>query len=260
MKKKAGGKAVLRINHVHDFKLRSIHEYREIQKSLREKINLSDRFKIEEVNTVAGVDCAYFTHNDKSYATCSIVILDYKTKAILERYETFSKVEIPYMPGYLAFRELPLIIETAEKLLITPDVFMFDGNGYYHDMHMGLATHASFFLDKPTIGVAKSYYNEFRKRYILPENRKGAYTSIYEDDKEVLRIIRTKKNTKPIFLSAGNYITLNSATEITMNFILNSKLPETTRIADVDSNRYKREVLNSFSDIENKKNGVNIYE
>lgn len=73
--------------------------------------------------------------------------------------KTFSdKIECPYIPGFLAFRELPLVIKTAKLLECKPDIYMFDRNGYLHPRHMGIATHVSFYLNAPTIGVAKTYY------------------------------------------------------------------------------------------------------
>ena len=67
------------------------------------------------------------------------------------------------MPGFLAFRELPLILKTAKLLETRPDIYIFDGNGYLHPRHMGIATHASFYLNKPTIGIAKTYLRTDKK-------------------------------------------------------------------------------------------------
>ncbi|GAB6088102.1 hypothetical protein JCM11672_33740 [Alkaliphilus crotonatoxidans] len=89
-----------------------------------------------------------------------------------------SKIEVPYIPGYLAFRELPLVQEAAKKLSNQPDIYMFDGNGYLHHRHMGIATHASFFLKRPTIGVAKSYFKIQATDFEMPKNEVGEYTYI----------------------------------------------------------------------------------
>lgn len=111
---------------------------------------------------------AYWTEETVEYAVCCIVILEQGTMKVLESKYTFGKVEVPYIPDCLAFRELPLILETVRKLEIQPDLYMFDGNGYLHPRHMGIATHASFYLNKPTIGVAKSYYKIENARYQEP--------------------------------------------------------------------------------------------
>ena len=138
----------------------------EIQKDLSTQINLSSE-KIA-FQTVAGVDLAYWTEETVEYAVCCIVVLEQGTMKVLESKYTFGKVEVPYIPDCLAFRELPLILETVRKLEIQPDLYMFDGNGYLHPRHMGIATHASFYLNKPTIGVAKSYYKIENARYQEP--------------------------------------------------------------------------------------------
>ena len=93
--------------------------------------------------------------NKTKYGTCCIVIIDYGTKEVVEKVYSYGEIPIPYIPGFLAFRELPLIIEAVKKLTKQPDIYIFDGNGYLHYRHMGIATHASFLLNKPTIGVAK---------------------------------------------------------------------------------------------------------
>ncbi|WP_459768198.1 endonuclease V [Alkaliphilus crotonatoxidans] len=109
---------------------------------------------------------------------CCIVIVDYKTKRVIEKVDYMSKIEVPYIPGYLAFRELPLVQEAAKKLSNQPDIYMFDGNGYLHHRHMGIATHASFFLKRPTIGVAKSYFKIQATDFEMPKNEVGEYTYI----------------------------------------------------------------------------------
>lgn len=88
---------------------------------------------------------------DVEKAVCYIVVLDYTTGEI----NSVGEIKFPYISGYLAFRELPLVIECNEKLSVKPDLYVFDGNGYLHQRHMGIATHASFYLNKPTISVAK---------------------------------------------------------------------------------------------------------
>jgi deoxyribonuclease V len=105
-------------------------------------------------------------------------------------------------------------VQTAGKLKEEPDLYIFDGNGYLHPRHMGIATHASMYLKKPTIGVAKSYYKIGNVDFIMPENYDGAYTDIIINNEIYGRAIRTHKNVKPIFVSVGNYIDLETATEI----------------------------------------------
>lgn len=218
-------------------------KFSEIQSELLGRVNLENNFNKENISTVGGVDIAYWNRNEVSYGTCSIVIIDLKTKEIIETVYSYGKVAVPYMPGFLAFRELPLILKAAEKLKIIPDLYMFDGNGYLHYCHMGIATHASFFLDKPTIGVAKSYLKINNVDFTMPENIKGAYTDIIIDKEVYGRTLRTRKSVKPIFVSCGNWIDLDTSIEIVMKCVNDeSRLPIPVRLADLETHKMRKQL------------------
>lgn len=228
------------IKQVHRFDLKTEEEFNLIQANLGKNIVLSNNFNIDSIKLCAGVDLAYFEKNNIQYAVCSIVVVDYITKSIVEKTYSVGKVDIPYIAGYLAFRELPLIIEAVKKLRIEPDIFMFDGNGYLHFNHMGIATHASFFLNKPTIGVAKSYLKIKNTDYIEPKNIVNSYTDIIIDNEVYGRALRTHLNVKPIFISCGNYIDLDTTTNIVINFINDeSRIPIPTRLADLETHKLR---------------------
>lgn len=141
------------------------------------------------------------------------------------------------MPGFLAFRELPLILKTVELLETVPDIFIFDGNGYLHPRHMGIATHASFYLNKPTIGIAKTYFRVDRKTdYTEPENAAGSFTDIVIDGEVYGRALRTHKDVKPIFISIGNFVSLDTACALAMKLTdKESHIPLLIRLADLET-------------------------
>jgi len=141
------------------------------------------------------------------------------------------------MPGFLAFRELPLVLKTVELLEVKPDIYVFDGNGYLHPRHMGIATHASFYLDKPTIGIAKTYFRADRKTdFIMPENEAGSYTDIVIEGEVYGRALRTHKDVKPVFVSVGNNITIDTACKLAMMLTdKESHIPIPTRLADLET-------------------------
>ena len=184
-----------------------------IQSTLRTKIDLKNKFQLDEINLVAGVDIAYWSDHDVDYGVCCIEVLHFLTKEIVEQVEYVGKIKFPYISGYLAFRELPLILKTVKKLKTNPDLYMFDGNGYLHSRHMGIATHASFYLEKPTIGVAKTYLKIGNVDFNMPENKIGAYTDIVIDGEVYGRTLRTREDVKPIFVSCGNWIDLDTASK-----------------------------------------------
>ena len=222
------------------------------QNELIKKINCNDTFDIEKIQTIAGVDLAYWNdENNNESAVCCIVVLDFKSHTIVEKKHCSGKIEVPYMPGFLAFRELPLVMKTAELLESKPDIFMFDGNGYLHPRHMGIATHASFYLNKPTIGVAKTYFCVDKKTdYTEPDKTAGSFTDIIINNEVYGRVLRTHTDVKPVFVSVGNNISLETASQITMNLVeKESHIPVPTRLADLQTH-IERNNLKSFSEKE----------
>ena len=216
--------------------------YLNLQNELRSKINIKDTFNIDTVRLIAGVDLAYWNdNNDQEYAVCCIVIIDKTTHKMIETKSYSDKIKVPYMPGFLAFRELPLVVKTSELLEHKPDLYMFDGNGYLHPRHMGIATHASFYLNAPTIGVAKTYYRVDKSLdYIEPDTCSGSYTDIVFNNEVYGRVLRTHDNVRPVFVSAGNYISLDTAVRFNMDMVgEESRLPIPTRLADLETHKMR---------------------
>jgi deoxyribonuclease V len=221
---------------------KEIQKFKTIQAHFRNQISLENIFFDKGIKFCGGVDVAYWKEGETEWEVCSIVIIDYETKALVEKTYSTGIINVPYVPGYLAFRELPLIIKAAKRLSHTPDLFMFDGNGYLHPRHMGIATHASFYLHKPTIGIAKSYLKIQGNHFIMPGNETSSYEDIIVEGDIYGRVLRTRKNVKPIFISCGNYIDLQTTTEITLNLINeDSRLPIPVRLADLESKRLRKQ-------------------
>ena len=212
-------------------------EFLRQQNELRGRIEPVDRLDMNSVKRIAGVDLAYWNQGDEEYAVCCIVVIDSETHEVIEKQQYSGKIEVPYMPGFLAFRELPLILKTAELLETGPDLFIFDGNGYLHPRHMGIATHASFYLNKPTVGIAKTYFRVDQKTdYTEPENEAGSYTDIVIDGEVCGRALRTHKNVRPIFVSVGNFVSLDTACALALKLTdRESHIPVPTRLADLET-------------------------
>ena len=211
-------------------------EFKQEQLRLADKINLSNSFDERDIKYISGVDLAYWHKDDKEYAVCCIVTVDYKTHEIVEKQHYYDEISVPYIAGYLSFRELPLIKKTYALLKIEPDIVMFDGNGYLHYRNMGIATHASLFINKPTIGIAKSYLKVDNVDFTMPDNYNGAYTDIIIKDRVFGRALRTHKDVKPIFVSCGNYIDLETAMDISLKLVdKQSRLPVPVRYADLET-------------------------
>lgn len=227
-------------------------EYTAIQNELREKISLSDSFFMDYITTIAGVDLAYWAENEEEWAVCCIVVIDRSTHKIIEKKHFSGKIEVPYIPGFLAFRELPLVLKTAELLENIPDIYMFDGNGYLHPRHMGIATHASFYLNRPTIGVAKTYFRvEKDLDFTEPDEASGSYTDIIANGEVYGRTLRTHKGVRPVFVSVGNNISLDTACELVLELTdKESRIPIPTRLADLETHIQRQELRNIQEDVQ----------
>ena len=152
-----------------------------VQESLANKINLTNRFAVSNLKTIAGADLSYIKDKDGNEAAlCCIVVMDIRTKEILDT-SSGSGTRLPpvsYRSGFLSFREIPAILAAYKYLWCKPDLLMLDGNGYLHCRHMGLATHTAIELNIPAIGVAKSFLKIDDFAYTMPKNEIGAYTDI----------------------------------------------------------------------------------
>jgi deoxyribonuclease V len=217
-----------------------------IQNDLKDKLDLTDSPILSELHTVAGVDLAYWKDADGTEcAVCCIVVIDYQTHEVLEKQQYSGRIEVEYVPGFLAFRELPLVRKTVALLQIKPDLYVFDGNGYLHPRHMGIASQASFDLGAPTFGIAKTYFRVSEDAaYAEPEDAPGSFTDITAGEEVYGRALRTHKGVKPVFVSVGNHISLDTACRIAMSFVTKeSHIPLPTRLADLETHTARKGIL-----------------
>jgi deoxyribonuclease V len=225
-------------------------KFKQEQLQFKNKVNLNNSFNIKDLRLVSGIDLAYWDSNGKNYSVCCIVTIDYKSHKVIEMKYFSGEITVPYIPGYLSFRELPLILETFKLLENDPDLVMFDGNGYLHYNNMGIATHASFFINKPTIGVAKSYLKIENIDYIMPLDKDGAFTDITIKNEIYGRALRTHKGVKPIFVSCGNCIDLDTSTNIVLSLInQESRQPIPIRLADIETRKLREMIKSQSNDV-----------
>lgn len=212
-----------------------------IQQALAAQVE--ERDCLSAVRTVAGVDLAYWQEEAREAAVCCIVVLDAETRAVVEEQFCAGEVRFPYIPGCFAFRELPLLLRAAERLTVRPDVFLFDGNGILHPRGLGLASHASFYLDAPTAGVAKRYFQLDGASCGPLEDRAGAWADITREGRVLGRALRTRAGTKPVYISVGNRICLETAAELALRLTgPESRIPMPTRLADLATHRRRNEI------------------
>jgi len=186
-----------------------------------------------EPSLVSGVDLSF----QKDEGLAVIVTMDFKKLSLIDVTYAVDKVTLPYIPGLLAFRELPIFLKAWEKLQVEPDIVFFDGQGYAHPRRMGIATHASFFIEKPTIGIAKS---KLIGEYEEPGKKKGKFTYLYHKDEKIGIVLRTRDNVKPIFVSPGNLVDFDNSLDFTYHFATKYKIPEITRKAHLYTQSLKQ--------------------
>ncbi|MFD6221014.1 endonuclease V [Nocardia asteroides] len=178
-----------------------------------------------QFSTAAGIDSAYA--EDGTVATAA-VILDIATLDTVETAVAHGISEFPYVPGLLAFRELPATVAALEKLTGTPDLLVCDAQGIAHPRRFGLACHVGLLTGIPTVGVAKSVWGEYRE----PGPRRGDAADVTIDGEIVGRALRTRDGVKPLFVSVGHLVDLDTACAQVLALTRGFRQPETTRRAD----------------------------
>ncbi len=202
-----------------------------LQNDLTKKLVLEDVF--DKIKTVGGADLAY--KDDDVFS--SAVFLDYNTLEIMEKAAVKTKTDFPYIPTFLSFRELEPIIKALKALQIPPDILLVDGHGIAHPRRMGIASHLGVLLNIPTIGVAKRLLcGEVEGRIEL-----GKALPIIHRIEQVGWAVKTKKATKPIYVSPGNMVSLDSSLKIVLQCIKKHKLPEPSRLAHKYAAEAKKE-------------------
>lgn len=197
----------------------------EIQRRLANRIAL--RGTVRRPSLVAGADLAFSP--DRTQCIAGIVVWDVKKQKVIEQQVVHRKVRFPYVPGLLSFREAPAILPALRRLQCTPDVFMFDGQGYAHPRRFGLACHMGLLIDRPTVGCAKSILvGECDE----PDFTRGSTTRLLHNGEIIGAAVRTRDHVKPVYVSVGHKLSLQAAIEVTLLCGTRYRLPEPTRLAD----------------------------
>jgi len=213
-------------------------EARSIQADLAGRVDLNDAISLDAIEIVAGVDNAYVTRDGKTTAGAVVVVLTFPAMEIVETAVAWQPIAFPYVPGLLSFREAPAVLAACSNLSIEPDVFLFDGQGYAHPRRLGLASHLGLFLERPTIGCAKS---RLVGEYEEPERVFGAHTPLVDRGEVVGAAVRTRPRHKPLFVSPGHKISVETAVAIALTCCRDGAfLPEPTRLAHEIVTRERR--------------------
>ncbi|MBT3159154.1 endonuclease V [Streptomyces sp. CHA1] len=202
-------------------------EARAVQDILRARVDLTGPGPEVGAGTATGVDVAY--DDARGLVAAAAVVLDAATLQVVEEATAVGPVPFPYVPGLLAFRELPAVLVALAALAAPPGLVVCDGYGVAHPRRFGLASHLGVLTGLPAVGVAK---NPFTFTHEPPGERRGDQTPLTDGAEEVGRALRTRTAVRPVYVSTGHGVPLDRAVAHTLHLAPTYRLPETTRRAD----------------------------
>lgn len=206
-----------------------------LQRELASRIVADRSLPLTEVDSVAGVDVSMEKHGSTVFA--AVVVLSWPFLKVIEMATHVAEAAFPYVPGLLAFREIPPLLQCFAALERTPSVVLTDGHGIAHPRGMGIASHLGLFLNVPTVGCAKTVLSG---TYEEPAPERGSVAPLVDKEgSEIGRVVRTKRKVKPVFVSVGHLIDLDSSAELVLACSTKYRLPEPTRQAHIHANRMR---------------------
>lgn len=205
-----------------------------IQTTLRDRVVV--RGGVPGVRHVAGADVSYDKHSDAIHA--AVVVLSYPGLITVETAGASGKARFPYIPGYLSFREIPILLRALRRIRTRPDLLLCDGQGIAHPRGFGLASHLGVILDLPTVGCAKT---RLVGEHTPPGLEGGSSTPLMHDGRRIGAVVRTRTGVNPIFVSPGHKIDIRGAVRWSLACCDGLRIPEPTRRAHHEVNRIRRE-------------------
>lgn len=184
---------------------------------------------------VAGADCAFSA--DKQTIFAAAVVYDREEQSIIEVAHAARPAEFPYVPGFLSFREGPAVMQAIHALRHEFGAILFDGQGFAHPRRCGIASHLAIELDRPGVGVGKS---RLIGTFANPALKAGSLAPLMDDDEQIGVALRTQKGIRPVFVSIGHRVDLDSAIKLVLTCCPRHRIPEPTRQADIEVAKLKR--------------------
>jgi len=196
----------------------------DIQQRLAAQVSKSNEVAIPRF--IGGVDIS--VEKVRGIATAAVVVLQYPELVLVETQVAQGRLGFPYVPGLLSFRESPLTLVACERLGVTPDLILVDGQGIAHPRRMGLASHLGLLLNTPTIGCAKS---RLCGQHGEPGEEPGSYAEVVDRGETIGAALRARRGIKPIYVSIGHKVDLQTAIYWVLECCRGYRIPEPTRLA-----------------------------
>lgn len=195
-----------------------------LQQELGKGVVLKNR--LGRVRTVAGADIAFDRIRDAGYA--GVIVYSFQALEEIERVNATGRLNFPYIPGLLSFREGPLLLEAFAKLRTEPDLLLFNGHGIAHPRRFGLASHLSLLFDKPGIGIAKSRLIGTHRE---PANRVGSWARLKDSGETIGAVLRCRAGVRPMYISVGHRLNLETAVGLALACCDGYRIPKPIREA-----------------------------
>jgi len=198
---------------------------REVQEQLRSKVVREDRFGA--IQCVAGLDAHYASERRLAWAAAAVVTRprsDLRESAL-----AYCPLRFPYIPGLLSFREAPAMLAALDALSTKPDLLLIDGQGLAHPRRFGLACHVGVLADMPAIGIAKSRLIGAHEK---PGVERGSWCALFHRGEMLGAVVRTRHSVRPVFVSIGHRVSLDTAIKLVLELAPRYRLPEPIRLAD----------------------------
>lgn len=210
-----------------------IPEATQIQRALREKLDIQERRM--NIRTIAGADISLNLYSTTIYA--GIILLSFPQLLPMAYSLVKAETRFPYVPGYLAFREVPALLKVWEQMPQKPDVLAVDGHGIAHPRRMGIAAHFGALTGQPSMGCAKKI---LCGKFEEPAAEIGSISPIMDKEEQIGYAFRSKSRTAPVFVSPGHHMGLQNTLEVIRQCTGKYRIPEPTRLAHELVNRFRK--------------------
>jgi deoxyribonuclease V len=201
----------------------TLAEAKEIQLQLRDELVLRPPPGFTPLK-IAGADLSIARHSHRGYA--GLVVIDAATMETMAESSAAADVDLPYIPGYLSFRELPVLVAAWERLHTRPDAIIFDGHGIAHPRRFGIACHGGLIFDTPSVGCGKSI---LVGRHGPLGQERGSTAELVHKGEVIGMAVRTRCGVKPVYVSPGYLMDLPTAVALVLGMSTRFREPETTR-------------------------------